>query len=65
MTIIISTDYIDEGEKCDQLGVLHRARLLVWAPPGEIKSGFAGLEDAMIRRIGEVDEELVHDRFNA
>ncbi len=65
MTIIISTAYIDEGEKCDELGVLHRARLLVWAPPAEIKSGFAGLEDAMIQRIGEVDEELVHDRFNA
>lgn len=65
MTIIISTAYLDEGEKCDQLGLLHDSRLLAWAPPAEIRSGFATLEEAMIRRIGEVDGELVHDHFHA
>ena len=65
MTIVISTAYIDEGEKCDQLGILHRARLLAWAPPAEIKADFANLEEAIIQRIGEVDKELLHDRFNA
>ena len=65
MTIIISTAYLDEGEKCDQLGLLHASRLLAWAPPAEIRSGFATLEEAMIRRIGEVDGELVHDHFHA
>jgi ABC-2 type transport system ATP-binding protein len=65
MTIIISTAYIDEGEKCDQLGLLHRSRLLAWAPPAEIKSSFASLEEAIIQRIGEVDRELVDDKFTA
>jgi len=65
MTIIISTAYLDEGEKCDQLGLLHASRLLAWAPPAEIRSGFATLEEAMIGRIGEVDGELVHDHFHA
>ena len=65
MTIIISTAYLDEGEKCDQLGLLHDSRLLAWAPPAEIRSGFATLEEAMIGRIGEVDGELVHDHFHA
>ena len=65
MTIIISTAYSDEGEKCDQLGILHRGRLLAWAPPAEIKADFANLEEAIIQRIGEVDRELLHDRFNA
>jgi ABC-2 type transport system ATP-binding protein len=64
MTIIISTAYIDEGEKCDQLGLLHRSRLLAWAPPVEIKSSFASLEEAIIRRIGEVDRGLVDDKFS-
>mgnify|MGYP001583695496 CR=1 FL=1 len=63
MTIIISTAYIDEGEKCDQLGILHRASLLAWAPPTEIRANFANLEEAIIQRIGEVDKELLHDRF--
>jgi len=65
MTIIISTAYLDEGEKCDQLGLLHRSRLLAWAPPAEIRSNFATLEEAVIQRIGEVDRELVHDRFQS
>jgi ABC-2 type transport system ATP-binding protein len=64
MTIIVSTAYIDEGEKCDQLGLLHRARLLAWAPPAEIRSDSASLEEAIIRRIGEVDRGLVDDSFN-
>ena len=59
MTIIIATAYIDEGEKCDQLGLLHRSRLLAWAPPAEIKSSFASLEEAIIQRIGEVDRGLL------
>ena len=65
MTIIIATAYIDEGEKCDQLGLLHRSRLLAWAPPAEIKSSFASLEEAIIQRIGEVDRGLVDDKFSA
>ncbi|MDP2267884.1 MAG: ABC transporter ATP-binding protein, partial [Deltaproteobacteria bacterium] len=64
-TIIISTAYIDEGEKCDQLGLLHRSRLLAWASPAEIKANFASLEEAIIQRIGAVDQELVDDKFSA
>lgn len=65
MTIVIATAYIDEGEKCDQLGLLHRSRLLAWAPPAEIKSPFASLEEAIIQRLGEVDRELFDDKFPA
>ncbi len=65
MTILISTAYSDEGEKCDQLGLMHRSRLLAWAPPAEIGAGYPSLEEAMIQRLGEEDRELVHDRFHA
>lgn len=64
MTIIIATAYIDEGEKCDQLGLMHRSRLLSWSPPAEIKAPFASLEEAIIQRIGAVDRELVDDKFS-
>ena len=63
MTILISTAYLDEGEKCDYLAIMHRSRILDTATPAEIRSHFPDLEEAMIHRIQEVDEELIHDSF--
>jgi ABC-type multidrug transport system ATPase subunit len=63
MTILLSTAYLDEGEKCDGIGLLHRAQLLDKAPPAEIRSGAATLEEAVIARIQAIDKELVHDTF--
>jgi ABC-2 type transport system ATP-binding protein len=63
MTIIISTAYLDEAEKCDYLGVMHNSELLVAGTPADIRSGFPSLEDAMIHKIQEVDKGLVHDNF--
>lgn len=65
MTIVIATAYIDEGERCDRLGLLHRARLLAWASPAELRSSFANLEEAVIHHLGEADRELVEDKFHA
>jgi len=63
MTILIATAYLDEGEKCDRLALMHRSRILEMATPGAIQSHFPTLEEAMIQRIKEVDEGLMHDRF--
>jgi ABC-2 type transport system ATP-binding protein len=63
MTIMVSTAYLDEGEKCDMLGLMHKAQLLVTATPREIRSRYENLEEAMIQRIQEIDQELVHDTF--
>jgi ABC-2 type transport system ATP-binding protein len=63
MTILLSTAYLDEGEKCNRIGLMHRAQLLDQAPPAEIRSHFASLEEAVIARIQAIDEELVHDTF--
>lgn len=63
MTIMVSTAYLDEGEKCDMLGLMHKAQLLVTATPEGIRSQYANLEEAMIHRIQEIDQELVHDTF--
>ncbi|MGA3207310.1 MAG: ABC transporter ATP-binding protein [Syntrophales bacterium] len=63
MTIMVSTAYLDEGEKCDRLALMHRSRILDIATPQEIRGHFASLEEAMIKRIQEVDKEIIHDSF--
>jgi len=63
MTILISTAYLDEGERCDSLALMHRARFLEYDAPDVIRQGFTSLEDAMVRRIQEEDRALAHDNF--
>jgi ABC-2 type transport system ATP-binding protein len=63
VTILISTAYLDEGEKCDRLIFMHRSQVLDEATPQEIQSHFSTLEEAMIRRLTEVDKVLADERF--
>jgi len=63
MTILISTAYLDEGEKCDFLALMHKSRIFETATPEAIQSHFPSLEEAMIHRIKAVDEGLIHDHF--
>jgi ABC-2 type transport system ATP-binding protein len=63
MTIIVSTVYLDEGEKCDSLGLMHSSILLDTATPAILRGSFKTLEEAIIERIKEVDGELAHDTF--
>jgi ABC-2 type transport system ATP-binding protein len=64
MTILVSTAYLDEGEKCDRLILMHNAHLLTEATPQELRSNFPDLETAMIHRIQAVDKALADERFN-
>ncbi len=63
MTILISTAYLDEGEKCDELGLMHSSILLETAKPQDMRGSFNTLEEAIIERIKEVDKELINDSF--
>jgi ABC-type multidrug transport system ATPase subunit len=63
MTILVSTAYLDEGEKCDRLALMHRSKVIVSAPPQEIQFPFSDLEEAMIHQIKIIDETLIHDGF--
>ncbi len=65
MTIVVSTAYLDEGEKCDRLALMHRSRILVEGSPGDIRSSSASLEEAMIRRIEDLEGESVRQAFMA
>jgi hypothetical protein len=44
---------------------MHRASILAEGTPGEIRSPFATLEEAMIRRIEETDGETARDGFGS
>jgi ABC-2 type transport system ATP-binding protein len=63
MTILISTAYLDEGEKCDVLALMHKSRIIQVATPQIVHAHYPDLEEAMIQRIKKVDKELVDDRF--
>jgi len=63
ITIMISTAYLEEGEMCDHLAIMHKSRVLAVGSPEEIRGQKPDLEEAMISRIGAVDEELAHEDF--
>ncbi len=63
MTILVSTAYLDEGEKCDRLALLHRSRLLDEAAPAKLRGKFPSLEEAMIDRLQAADKELAREPY--
>ena len=42
MTVIVSTSYMDEAERCDRVALLHSGRVLALAPPAQIQQRFTG-----------------------
>jgi ABC-2 type transport system ATP-binding protein len=63
MTILVATAYMDEGERCEHLGLMHRSQLLATAPPDDLQGGAANLEEAIKNVIRAVDRELEHGAF--
>ncbi|MFP3927991.1 MAG: ABC transporter ATP-binding protein [Desulfobacteraceae bacterium] len=53
MTIMVSTAYLDEGDLCDGLGLMHDSRLIAAGTPDSIRAGHDSLEEAMIALIQE------------
>lgn len=63
MTTMVSTAYLDEGEKCDRVALMHKSHILDISTPGSMKHGFPDLEEAVISKIYEVDRRLAEDSF--
>jgi len=63
MTLMVSTAYLDEGERCDRLLLMHNARIIADAAPDEVRAGSASLEEAIIQRIEAVDVDLTEDAY--
>jgi ABC-2 type transport system ATP-binding protein len=43
LTVLLSTAYLDEAERCDHVIVLHEGKVLVQGPPEEVSEHAAGL----------------------
>jgi ABC-2 type transport system ATP-binding protein len=41
-TIIVSTPYMDEADRCSRVGLMYQGRLVVCAPPQEIRAQVEG-----------------------
>ena len=63
MTLMVSTAYLDEGERCDRLLLMHDARVIADAAPAEVRAEFSNLEEAIVQRIQAVDTTLTEDPF--
>jgi ABC-2 type transport system ATP-binding protein len=42
VTLIVTTHYLDEAERCDRIALMHAARLVALGSVGELKQVFAG-----------------------
>ncbi|MGH6680244.1 MAG: ATP-binding cassette domain-containing protein, partial [Bradyrhizobium sp.] len=42
VTIVLTTHYMEEAERCDRIGLLHQGRLVAMAPPVELKARVGG-----------------------
>lgn len=54
LTVFVTTAYLDEAERCDRVGLMHRGRLIRCGPPAELRraaGGAATLEEAFIAEI--------------
>ena len=65
MTSMISTAYMDEGERCDRLILMHAGHILAIVPPAELTAGGESLEAAMIKRIEAADPKLAEGGFDS
>jgi ribosome-dependent ATPase len=55
VTIFVSTHFMNEGERCDRISLMHAGRVLVSDPPAEIvrARGAASLQEAFISHLEE------------
>jgi ABC-2 type transport system ATP-binding protein len=57
MPVIVSTSYLDEADRCDQVTVLHKGRVLASGAPAEVSAAAAG----RVFRVSAADGETPRD----
>lgn len=55
ITIFMTTAYLDEAERANRVGLMHRGRLIRCDAPEALKGGAASLEDAFVMLIQEAE----------
>jgi ABC-2 type transport system ATP-binding protein len=63
VTVVLTTHYMEEAERCDRIAILHRGKLVALAPPAELKSEVGG--DVVAIRAGapEILQRKILQRF--
>jgi len=59
ITIFMTTAYLDEAERCNRVGLMHRGKLIRCSPPDVMKqeTGSTNLEGAFIKTIHLVEAQ--------
>jgi drug efflux transport system ATP-binding protein len=53
ITIVMTTAYLDEAERCNRVGLMHHGRLIRCDAPEKLKGGLPSLEVAFITLVGQ------------
>ncbi len=63
VTIVLTTHYMDEAERCDRVAILHQGRLVSIGPPAELKDRVGG--DIVVMQSSDPERlrDKIHERF--
>jgi ABC-2 type transport system ATP-binding protein len=63
VTIVLTTHYMEEAERCDRIGVMHRGELVAIGPPAELKDTIGGEVVVIHGRGAEALKPKIDQRF--
>ena len=63
VTVVLTTHYMEEAERCDRIGILHEGKLVAIAPPGELKSEVGGDVIVIRAQAPELLQRKILQRF--
>ncbi|HEY8370036.1 MAG TPA: ribosome-associated ATPase/putative transporter RbbA [Thermodesulfobacteriota bacterium] len=67
VTIFVSTHFMNEGERCDRISLMHAGRVLAVGAPAELvrARGAASLDEAFVRYIEDAAPESAEEAWRA
>jgi ABC-2 type transport system ATP-binding protein len=65
VTLVVTTHYLDEAERCDRIALLHQGRLVALGTVAELKEVFAGraILEVVCPRVLDAQERLEREGF--
>ncbi|MDO8431060.1 MAG: ATP-binding cassette domain-containing protein [Candidatus Binatus sp.] len=63
VTVVLTTHYMEEAERCDRVGILHQGKLVAFAPPGNLKAEVGGDVVVIHARAPELLQRKILQRF--
>ncbi len=63
VTVVLTTHFMEEAERCDRIGILHQGKLVAIAPPAELKSEVGGDVIVIRTEASEVLQRKILQRF--